>query len=146
MRSFIIFPLLALAACNGDAAPDAQSEETAPAAATPADAEPAEQEPEANSVDGAFLDGVWAFEGDYCASGAPVRFFADGRYSDFDSSGNWTVSGNEMTVRFDDGTQNTLEIERVDENEMITAGTRARRCPANGGEEPWHPGQTFTTD
>lgn len=127
--------LASLVACNQSATGEARAEEPAPASATPV----------ADALDGAFLAGAWVFEGDYCASGLAVRFTEDGGYSDIETEGRWTLADDRLTVLFDDGTQNTLDIERVDDGELIAAGTRARRCSPDGGEEPWYPGETYTT-
>jgi hypothetical protein len=102
--------------------------------------------------------GVWVQQGDYCASGDAVVIDANGSYrnSGGDVDGRWSLSGNALTVLYSDIDPTTgesqgapqravIRVTRVNANEIRLDQRRMRRCPPNGGAEPWHPGQTFTT-
>lgn len=102
--------------------------------------------------------GAWVQEGGYCASGDPIVFETGGGYrnSGGEIEGDWSLSGETLTVRFaeidpttgrPEGARQTavMRVTRVNANEIRLDGTPMRRCPANGGAEPWHPGERFTT-
>lgn len=103
------------------------------------------------------IEGSWVLEGGYCASGDPIAFLGDGTYdtSESDVSGRWSMSGNTLTIRYSEidpmtgaavGPQQRVvyRFTPVNANEMRLDNERYRRCPSNGGPEPWHPGRRFS--
>lgn len=101
--------------------------------------------------------GVWVHQGGYCASGDPIVFEAGGGYrnSGGDLRGRWSITGEKLAVVYVEvdptsgigGAQqiSVMRLARVNANEIRLDQSRMRRCPANGGAEPWHPGERFTT-
>lgn len=95
--------------------------------------------------------GAWVQETGYCASGDPVLFERGGGYrnSGGDLAGNWSLSGDTLTIVFSEVDPTTgdavgrrqrgvMRVTRVNANEIRLNETRYRRCPENGGAEPWH--------
>jgi hypothetical protein len=101
----------------------------------------------ASAAAGSSIDGIWVKQGDYCASGDPIGFGRDGRYSSEGVAGRWLLAGDRVTVLYREidlesgaavGPQQRFayRLVRVNANEIRLNADRYRRCPAGGGE-PW---------
>lgn len=91
----------------------------------------------------AWLIGGWVPQGAYCASDSALVFKANGSYFSGGESGRWSVKQNTVTFALPGEAPNAEQLTRVGQNDMILANGRFKRCPPNGGEEPWHPGERF---
>jgi hypothetical protein len=113
--------------------------------------------PAAPSSSHPWIVGVWVQQGGYCASGEPIVFEAGGGYrnSGGDLDGRWSLPGNALSVFYSEidpttgrpegGLQHiVMQVAEVSANEIRLDQSRMRRCPANGGAEPWHPRERFT--
>lgn len=127
------------AACSFDGAVTRKSVATSPVASA---AQPVN-----------WLVGAWVAKGASCASSDSLMFNKDGTYfSGYDVNGRWKISGGRLHVVFTEGDpdgpqkQTSPLIAQRGANEMTLGGTLMRRCPPNGGPEPWNPKQRFTVD
>ncbi len=101
-----------------------------------------------------WIVGAWVARGDSCASHAPLVFNADGVYRGSGVEGRWSLSGNTLGLRFREADlvdgpfgperRYSGRLVRIGPDEMTFGGDRLKRCPPNGGAEPWYPNERFT--
>ena len=109
-----------------------------------------------NASPSAWLVGSWVAQGAYCASGDPIQFATGGGYRNAsgDIAGRWTLRGSSVAITYTEidptsgaagaRQQANVSIKRLGADDMLFGQDRMKRCPAGGGAEPWHPGQTFS--
>ncbi len=112
--------------------------------------------PVQQTVDTAWLAGGWVPRGGRCASGDALIFQRNGGYSaGYAISGRWALAGNRLTIAFRESEPDdepgpeqrvTQTLGRIGANELSLDRDRYKRCPANGGVEPWYPRERFTTN
>ena len=90
----------------------------------------------------AWLIGAWAPQGAYCASSGPIMFKEDGTYfSGTDVAGQWSVGTSTITFVQRGKRPSSPQFARLGPDELRIEATRFKRCPTDGGPEPWHPGE-----
>ncbi|MEP9404346.1 hypothetical protein [Sphingomonas sp. VNH70] len=100
-----------------------------------------------------WLAGGWVAQGTYCASGDAISIRSDGTYFiGHHTNGTWRLADGKLHVAFKvsdiDGEDGPVErkspgIVKLGQNDLLLGGDRMKRCPANGGIEPWHPKVRF---
>lgn len=125
---------------SGEAtSPDGDGEHTEDASEH-ASPEIADSHTEATDAPSFNLIGIWAPEGEYCASGAGMHFKTGGKYVTEDVDGSWKLVG--QSFQLNDGTQTFRgKLHAVSEHEFSIAWSdgdtsKYRRCTPNGAE-PW---------
>ncbi|WP_292624792.1 hypothetical protein [Novosphingobium sp. 17-62-19] len=89
------------------------------------------------------LIGVWAPEGEYCASGAPTTFRSDGKVVEEFGAGAWNINGEKLTILMNgETTKSTIRL--ISDDDIFAywdegGSTRYRRCPVTQDDEPWFP-------
>lgn len=136
-------------------ADDVGESEGAKAEEKPVEIEKPEIEVPKSKVTRQWLVGAWVFEGDYCAGDTGVNFAENGEYSQYETSGTWTLSGEMLSTqsqKFDESVPignpktDTAEVSYVNQNEALIGGDRWRRCPEGRNVvEPWYPDRRFDT-
>lgn len=102
-----------------------------------------------------WLVGAWVPQGGYCQSGDTFSIDKDGTYSaGYSISGTWRLTGNTLSLVYRESEpgdepgptqRENHPVVRVNANELTLATKNYRRCPANGGVEPWHSRERFMT-
>lgn len=126
---------------DGEAASRGQ---TTPPQEAPAPA-PAAPSPGSPALDADWISGAWIMEDGFCASSEAVQLRAGGEFVySIEDTGTWRFDGATLTITMN-GESHQNHVERLGANEMRMGGNRFRRCLPEGGEEPWHPGENYST-
>ncbi|WP_039979692.1 hypothetical protein [Sphingobium indicum] len=99
----------------------------------------------------ASMVGSWVVKDEFCASGAPLIFGSDGKYTTEGATGAWSFGGNLLKIK-EDGAKGTEigKVEFISPKEFSVRWEDNRKesyrlCTSNG-QEPWHPNVNLSGD